>query len=82
MEEKHNRRKFLSLGLLTGAGFLAGAEDAKTFASDRRKEDTVMLLSSDGNLVEVKRSIVQKARSGNKISHQEILNWTNLPKSK
>ncbi len=79
--EKHNRRKFLSLGLLSGAALFApiGKAESPQSVND---EETVMLLTSDGKLVAVKKSLVQGAKSGSKVSNQEILNWTNLPKSK
>ncbi len=80
--EKHNRRKFLSLGLLTGAAMLTQSVKAESLESAANKEGTVMLLTPDGKLVEVKKSIVQKAKSGSKASYQEILKWTNLPKTK
>jgi len=80
--EKHNRRKFLSLGLLTGAAMLAPVVNAEALESATPEEDTVMLLTPDGKLVAVKKSIVQQAKSGKKVSNQDILTWTSLPKAK
>ncbi len=81
MKKNHNRRKFLSLGLLSGAGLLASQVNANPIA-EAEKADTVMLLTPDGKLVEVNKSIVQQARTGTKVSNQEIREWTNLPKTK
>jgi hypothetical protein len=80
--EKHNRRKFFSLGFLTGAVMLASDVNAEPSESSTPDEETVMLLTPDGKLVEVKKSIVQGAKSGSKVSNEEILNWTNAPKLK
>jgi hypothetical protein len=82
MKEKHNRRKFLSLGLLAGAAMLAPGVQAESLESNSGNEETVMLLTPDGKLVKVKKSVVQKAKSGTKASNQEILKWTNPPKTK
>jgi hypothetical protein len=79
--EKHNRRKFLSLGLLTGAVLLTPDAQAQSLEA-AIPEETVMLLTPDGKLVEVKKSIVQGAKSGSKVSNQEILTWVNPPKTK
>lgn len=79
-DEKQNRRKFLSLGLLSGAAIFTQSVQAE--ASPAKEEETMMLLTADGKLVEVKKSTIQKARSGNKVSNQEILKWTNPPKTK
>lgn len=82
-KEKHNRRKFLSLGLLSGAVMLSpGTQAEPVEPPEGSNEDTVKLLTPDGKLVEVKRSVVQEARSGSKVSNQEILKWTNSSKTK
>jgi len=80
--EKHNRRKFLSLGLLSGAALLAPDVSAESVDSEKQSEDTVMLLTPDGKLVAVNKSIVNEAKSGAKVSNKEILDWTNVPKDK
>lgn len=77
--EKHNRRKFLSLSLLTGPAMMTHDVKAESKAIN---EETVMLLTPDGKLVEVKRNIVQKAKSGGKVTNQEILKWINPSKTK
>jgi len=80
-EEKHNRRKFLSLGLLTGAAMITQQAKAETTES-KKNQETMMLLTPDGKLVEVQKSIVQTAKSGSKATNQEILKWTNVPDKK
>lgn len=79
-DEKQNRRKFLSLGLLSGAAIFTQTVQAEPIPES--PEETVMLLTADGKLVEVKKSTVQKAKSGNKVSNQEILKWTSPSKIK
>lgn len=79
--EKQNRRKFLSLGLLSGVALLTQEGKAQSQESSANDEESVMLLTSDGKLVEVKKSIIQKGKLG-KVTNQEILNWTNTPKAK
>ena len=61
---------------------LASAVKAESSESSTPDEETVMLLTPDGKLVEVKKSIVQSAKSGNKVSNQEILTWANPLKTK
>lgn len=80
--DKHNRRKFFSLGLLTGAAFMSPTLQAEPAEPIVNNEETVKLLTPDGKLVEVKKSVVENARSGSKVSNQEILNWTNSKKGK
>ncbi|MBL7873110.1 MAG: hypothetical protein JNM78_15945 [Cyclobacteriaceae bacterium] len=78
--EKHNRRKFLSLGLLSGTALLTQSVKAESLSPD--DEETIKMLTPDGVLVEVKKSIVNKEKTGTKVSNKEILNWTNTPKPK
>lgn len=79
-DDKQNRRKFLSLGLLSGAAMLAQSVQAEP--NPIKDDATIMLLTADGKLVEVKKSTVQKAKSGNKASNQEILKWSTPSKTK
>ena len=80
--EKHNRRKFLTLGLLSGAAMIAAEVTAEPLQPTTNDEETVMLLTPDGKLVKVKKSIVQGARSGSKVSNQDILQWSKSNQSK
>ncbi|MEK6781057.1 MAG: hypothetical protein AABY93_05100 [Bacteroidota bacterium] len=79
--EKQNRRNFLSLGLLTGAAMFTQSVKAESVDSTSSNDETVMLLTPDGKLVEAKKTLVQKSKSGSKASNQEILKWTDTPKS-
>lgn len=78
--EKYNRKKFLSLGFLSGAALLTQLAKAESLSS--ADEETIKMLTPDGVLVEVKKSVVNKEKTGHKVSNQEILNWTNTPKPK
>jgi hypothetical protein len=83
MKRKQNRRKFLSIGgFLTGAALLAPVLKASATTLEVPDEETIKLLTPDGKLVEVSKHIVQNARNGAKVSNEEILNWTNVPKIK
>lgn len=79
--EKQNRRKFLSLGLLTGAAMITQQVKAESIDSTKNA-DTIVLLTPDGKLVEVQKSIVQTAKSGSKATNQEILKWTKASNTK
>ncbi len=46
------------------------------------KSDKVKMLTADGKLVEVDRSVYEKAASGQKASNKEILNWMDNPSKK
>lgn len=80
--DKQNRRKFLSLGLLSGAALLTQNVKAESPEPAMEKEETVMLLTPDGKLVEVRKNVVQKAKSGSKASNQDILKWTKASDAK
>jgi hypothetical protein len=41
------------------------------------ENEKIMLLTPDGKLVEVDKQIVLQAKSGSKVSNQEILTWSN-----
>ena len=80
--DKHNRRKFLSFGLLSGAALLTQSVKAESVEPGTENEETMMLLTPDGKLVEVRKNIVQKAKSGSKASNLEILKWTKASDTK
>lgn len=63
--KNRNRRDFLSL-------FFPG--EKKT-----TDPEMVKMLTPDGKLVEVKKSIISKASDGRKVSNAEILNWMQNP---
>ena len=43
---------------------------------DFKKEETQLLLTPEGTLVEVNKTIVDKAKLGIKASNKDILSWT------
>lgn len=63
--EKKNRRWFLSFLLGTG--------------KDRSKPEMVKMLTPDGKLVEVERSVLDKATAKKRSSNQEIYHWMDNP---
>ena len=40
------------------------------------ENEKIMLLTPDGKLVEVDKQIVMQAKTGSKVSNQEILKWS------
>lgn len=75
--DKSSRRKFLSLGFLGGASLLAGKADAKTPIESGEK---VRMLTPDGQLVEVDKSVLEAMSKGHKATNESILDWTNQVK--
>ena len=69
-----NRRKFLSLGLLGGAGLLTQKASAMLPASPG--DEKVSMLTPDGKLVEVPKHIMDQIADRKKAANQEILDWT------
>lgn len=63
-----DRRWFLSF--LLGAG------------KDETKPDMVKMLTADGKLVEVERSVLDKAATKKASTNQEIYNWMDNPSKK
>ena len=75
--DKSSRRKFLSLGLLGGASLLAGKAEAKT---PLESGETVKMLTPDGQLVEVDKSVLDAMSKEHKVTNESILDWTNQVK--
>ena len=73
---KSSRRRFLSLGLLTGAGLIVHNLEAQidTAPIDPQSKKTKML-TPDGQLVEVEANVLAQAMQGNKATNREILDW-------
>jgi len=69
-----NRRKFLSLGLLGGAGLLS--QKATAMMPIQAEEEKVPMLTPDGKLVEVPKSVLEQVEDRKKVVNQEILKWT------
>ncbi len=80
--ENQSRRKFLSLGVLSGVALIAQQVQAEPLKPTNEKEEMMQLLTPDGKLVEVKKTLIQKTTSGRKASNQEILTWTQSVKTK
>ena len=78
-KDNPSRRKFLSLGILGGVSLVAGQASAETPpVSDGEK---VKMLTPDGQLVEVDKSVLEKSTNRQKASNKDILSWAN-PKEK
>lgn len=65
-ENLKSRRGFLSLGL------------GKTDSSEE-KDPMVKMLTADGTLVEVRRSVLDQLKRNKPSSNQEIYDWMNNP---
>ncbi|MFZ1676034.1 MAG: hypothetical protein WBP41_18760 [Saprospiraceae bacterium] len=75
LTDKSSRRKFLSFGLLSGAGLLS--QKVNAMVPDPGGDDTVHMLTPDGKLVEVSKKILEKSGDREKASNEKILKWTN-----
>ncbi len=47
--------------------------------SKKKKTERVKMLTADGKLVEVDKSVFEKATTGKKASNKEIYDWMNNP---
>lgn len=77
--EPGTRRKFLSLGLLSGAALLTTKAEAMASLTD--DEEKVTMLTSDGKLVEVSKKVLATNADRQKASNQDILNWADTTKN-
>lgn len=77
--KKNNRRNFLKT--LVSAGAAAGLVSPDKTTSQQQQEETVKMLTSDGKLVEVKRSVIEKKAGVRKASDKEVFDWMD-PKHK
>lgn len=68
-EQSSSRRNFLKKGLLAAA-----AVTAAPLAAQAGEGEKVKMLTPDGKLVEVDKSVVAKAAK-KKVTNQEILDW-------
>lgn len=70
----NNRRKFLSLGLLSGAALLVPVTKAAALVSNQQAENkTVKFLTKEGKLVEVDAD--QLPQTAKPASNEEVKNW-------
>ena len=75
--ENPSRRKFLSLGLMGGAGLIAGKATAQT---PEPTGETVKMLTPDGQLVEVDKQVMDAIGERKKANNESILQWTKAVK--
>lgn len=71
-DQNKSRRKFLSLGLLAGAGLITTTVSSQ---SSGEPEETIRMLTQDGKLVEVKKSSLKSATSKKQASKKDVLEW-------
>lgn len=69
-----NRRKFLALGLLGGAGLVT--QQASAMLPIQPEEETVPMLTPDGKLVQVSKQVLAQMQERQKADNKDILNWT------
>ncbi|MEP6795916.1 MAG: hypothetical protein ABJB16_16430 [Saprospiraceae bacterium] len=69
-----SRRKFLSLGLLAGAGLITTSASAQSLSESG---ETVKMLTQDGKLVEVDKALIVKSSSKKQASKKDVLGWIN-----
>ena len=75
-----SRRKFLSFSLIGGAALLTQKVEAMTTAPE--DDEKVSMLTADGRLVEVSKSILLQSENREKVRNQDILKWRDpSPKS-
>jgi hypothetical protein len=72
-KERSSRRKFLSLGLLGGAGLIT--QKVEAMAPELQEGEKVTMLTADGKLVEVSKEVLEQSSSREKARNQDILNW-------
>jgi hypothetical protein len=72
-KERSSRRKFLSLGLMGGAGLLT--QKVEAMAPVSQEGEKVTMLTADGKLVEVSKEILEQSTGREKARNQDILNW-------
>lgn len=73
-DKNHSRRKFLSLGFLRSEE----QQTDKIFGSN--DDEMISMLTPDGKLVEVKKSVLAQSSERQKVGNQDILNWTKTQK--
>ncbi len=57
--------------------FLGGNKE--TAGTENGSEETVKMLTADGRLVEVKRSVLEAMRTKKRASNKDIYNWMENP---
>ena len=77
--KKNNRRIFFKTLIATGA--TAGLISSDKTPSLQEKEETIKMLTADGKLVEVKKSVLEQKAGVRKASDKEVFDWMD-PKHK
>lgn len=77
-KDSSSRRKFLSLGLLGGAGLFAQKAEAMTALTE--DDEKVSMLTADGKLVEVSKKILDQSTNREAANNKKILNWADATK--
>lgn len=70
--EHRSRRKFISLGLLAGAGMLAGDAAAQV---PEHSGETVRMLTREGKLVEIDKALLSPPALKKHASKRDLLDW-------
>ncbi len=77
-KENSSRRKFLSFGLLSGAALVT--QKVEAMAPGLADDEKVTMLTADGKLVEVSKSLIEQSSSREKAKNKDILNWSDTAK--
>ena len=70
--KSQSRRKFLSLSLLTGVGLVSGKVNAQ---SETESGETVQMLTSEGKLVEVNKSLLREGSVKKQATKKDVMGW-------
>ncbi|HYJ64512.1 MAG TPA: hypothetical protein VEV62_12260 [Parafilimonas sp.] len=70
-KEKDDRRNFLK-SILTAGGAIAAKSISK---SDITKKEKIKMLTADGKLVAVDKTVIEKNAGSKKASAQEVFEW-------
>ena len=77
-KENSSRRKFLSFGLLSGAGLVT--QKVEAMAPGLVDDEKVTMLTAYGKLAEVSKSLIEQSSSREKAKNKDILNWSDTAK--
>lgn len=77
-KDNSSRRKFLSFGLISGAALVT--QKVEAMAPGLADDEKVKMLTADGQLVEVSKSLLQQSSNGEKAKNKDILNWSDTAK--
>lgn len=74
--KQNSRRKFLTLGLLSGAGAFAGNASAQSAPGSGQ---TMKMLTRDGRVVEVDKAFLPPAGQNKQATKKDIMKWIQKP---